>query len=307
VKLCRSVLFVPGHRGSWVPKGLASGADALILDLEDSVPAGLKAEGRATTAGAIRLARRDSPATALYVRLNSLDSGIAGDDLEAVAIPEVDGFVLPKTCGGRDIAHFDALVTHFERRNGVERGRLEFIVSLETAQAYACCDNLLESSPRVATLFAGTARDADIARSVGFQFTPEGLETLYMRSKALLAMRAADRAFPLVGLWQDIHDLDGCRRFAVDNRRLGFRGQVVIHPSHVPIANEVFSPSEAEVLFYRGMIAAFDTAERAGLAAIDYEGQHVDYAHVKTALSVIALHQEITDRQMQASSDTTGG
>ncbi|MFD9667714.1 HpcH/HpaI aldolase/citrate lyase family protein [Rhodococcus sp. NPDC059968] len=297
MKLSRSLLFVPGHRQSWVAKGIASGADALILDLEDSVPSSLKDEARHTVAQSVREVRQSGSDIGLYARLNALDSGLTGDDLEVIAIEQLDGFVLPKTFTEVDIAHFDALVTHFERRNGVPSGHFEFILALETAQAYASCERLIAASPRNATLFAGTARDADVARSVGFQFTPEGLETLYMRSRALLATRAAGCEFPLFGLWQDVHDLEGARRFAVDNRRLGFRGQVVIHPSHVQIANEVFSPSDAEVEFYEGMIAAFEAAERDGIAAVDYEGQHIDYAHVKTAQAVVDLHATLTSRK----------
>jgi citrate lyase subunit beta/citryl-CoA lyase len=285
------LLFVPGHRASWVDKAVASGADGIILDLEDSVPADLKAEGRAEVARSItRLHRAGSP-VAVYVRLNALDTGLAGDDIEAVALPGLDGFVLPKTFGPDDVIRFDALVTHFEPRNGLDVGTLEFICAMETAEAYASCERIAVSSPRVATLFAGTARDADVSRSVGFQFSPEGLETLYLRSRALLAARSNGLEFPLVGLWQDLSDPDGARKFAEDNRRLGFRGQVVIHPSHVPIVNEVYSPSKAEVDFYAGMIAAFEKAEAQGFAAVTYEGMHIDYAHVKTAREVLAFNE----------------
>jgi citrate lyase subunit beta/citryl-CoA lyase len=97
--------------------------------------------------------------------------------------------------------------------------------------------------------------------------------------------------FPLVGVWQDLADPDGARNFSVQNRELGFRGQVLIHPSHVKVANEVFSPSQFEVDFYAGMIAAFEKAEAGGAAAVVYEGMHVDYAHIKTAREVLAFSQ----------------
>ncbi|MBA3741429.1 CoA ester lyase [Sporichthya sp.] len=295
MKLLRSLLFVPGHRAAtWGAKGVASGADALIFDLEDSVPADLKAQGRRTVAAAVQELRGQHPNLGLYVRLNSLDSGLVADDLEAVGVAGLDGFVLPKTYGPLDVVRFDALVAEAERRAGLPEQSLEYILALETAEAYATCDQLATASPRVATLFAGTARDADVARSVGFRFTPGGLETLYLRSKALLATRAAGLEHPLIGLWQDIHDLEGCRQFAFDNRGLGYRGQVVIHPSHVPVVNEVFSPSAAEVDFYEGMIQAFEVAERDGIAAIDYAGQHIDYAHIKTAREVVALSQRLS-------------
>jgi citrate lyase subunit beta/citryl-CoA lyase len=192
------------------------------------------------------------------------------------------------------VIQLDGLVTHYERRKGVKPGTIEFILSLETAQAYAACERMIAASPRVATLFAGTAKDADVSRSIGFQFTPEGLETLYLRSRAVLATRAAGLPFPLVGIWQDLKDPLGARRFSEQNRALGFRGQVLIHPSHIAIANEVFTPSAEDVRFYSGMIEAFEKAEAAGIAAISYEGQHIDYAHVKTAREVLAMHKAFT-------------
>ena len=292
----RSLLFVPGHRETWPAKALASGVDGVILDLEDSVPANMKAEAREIVVASIRSLAAAPRRIGIYVRLNALETGMSGDDIEKVAIEGLDGFVLPKTYGEKDIIQFDALVTHYERRNGVKAGTFEFILSLETAQAYANCEKMLAASPRVATLFAGTARDADVSRNIGFEFTTEGLETLYLRSRAVLAVRAAGKDFPLVGLWQDLNDPEGARHFTLQNRQLGFRGQVAIHPSHVALANEVFTPSEADVVFYTGMIEAFDAAEAQGIAAISYEGHHIDYAHIKTAKAVLALHKSLTQR-----------
>ena len=292
----RSLLFVPGHRQGWADKAVASGADAVILDLEDSVPQNMKAEARHMVAETIASLAKAHPKVGVYVRLNALETGMTGDDLEVVALPGCHGFLPPKTYGARDILQLEGLVDHFERRNGVARGTLELILSLETAQAYAECEAMLAASPRCATLFAGTARDADVSRSIGFQFTPEGLETLYLRSRAVLAVRAAGKDFPIVGLWQDLKDDDGAWAFARQNKQLGFRGMVSIHPKHVAIANEVFMPTEGEVAFYQGMIAVFEAGLKAGVAAVAYEGMHIDLAHVKTAREVIAMHETLTSR-----------
>ncbi|WP_220454407.1 HpcH/HpaI aldolase/citrate lyase family protein [Nocardioides immobilis] len=288
VKPLRSVLFVPGHRGAWVEKAIATGVDGLIMDLEDSVPEDLKSDARAEVARSLARLSESRTEAGIYVRVNALDTGLTGDDIEAVVVPGLDGLSLPKTFGPEDIIRYDALVTHFELKNGVEPGSIEFICNLETAEAYATCEQIAVASPRVATLFAGTARDADVSRSIGFQFSPGGEETLYLRSRAVLAARAAGLEFPLVGVWQDLADPDGARRFSEQNRALGFRGQVLIHPSHVDVANEVFSPSEFEIDFYSGMITAFDEAVAGGAAAVVYEGMHVDYAHIKTARDVLA-------------------
>lgn len=289
----RSLLFVPGHRETWVDKAIASGVDGIILDLEDSVPLDMKSQARETAVRSIVRLRETGARIAVYVRLNPLDTGLSGDDIEAVAIPGLDGFALPKLFGPDDVVRYDALVTHFEARNGVAPRTLEFICNLETAEAYASCEAIARASDRVATLFAGTARDADVSRSVGFTFTPGGEETLYLRSRAVLAARANGLQFPLVGVWQDLADTDGAKHFTVQNRQLGFRGQVLIHPSHVAHANEVFSPSPFEVAFYQGMITAFEEAESRGAAAVVYEDMHIDYAHIKTAREVLAYAESL--------------
>jgi citrate lyase subunit beta/citryl-CoA lyase len=289
----RSMLFVPGHRGTWVEKGIASGADGLILDLEDSVPVNLKEEARQEVVASIARVRETNSKIGLWVRVNATDTDLTGDDLAAVVVPGLDGVVLPKVFGPDDIVGVDALISYFELKNGVESGAVEIISDLETAEGYAACEQLATCSPRVATLFAGTARDADVSRAIGFLFTPGGMETIYLRSRAVLACRAAGKDFPIVGVWQDLNDPEGARFHFVQNRELGFRGQVCIHPSHVALANEVFSPSEFEVSFYQGMLEAFEKAEAEGAAAVLYEGMHVDYAHIKTAREVLAYAEAL--------------
>ncbi len=288
------MLFVPGHREGWPAKAVAAGVDGVILDLEDSMPLNLKTEGRSIVAASIRALAADSRRVGVYVRLNAMETGLTGDDLEAVVIEGLDGVVLPKSYSERDIIGCDALISHFEHRNQVKPGSIEILPNLETAQAYAVCERLIAASPRVATLFAGIAKDADVSRSIGFQMTPQGLETLYLRSRVVLATRAAGLQFPLVGIWQDLNDPEGARRFAEQNREIGFTGQVCIHPSHVVIVNEVFTPSAQNVAFYTGMIEAFEKAEAQGIAAVLYEGQHIDYAHIKTAKQVLAMHKTLT-------------
>lgn len=287
MKPVRSLLFVPGHREGWAEKAIAKGADGIILDLEDSVPESLKAEARVTTRETIRRLRENGETAVVLVRINPLDTGLSGDDIEAVAVPGLDGLALPKTEGRDDLVKYSALVDHYERRNGVDPDTIELMCNFETARSYAACEEVATASPRVSTLFAGTARDADVSRSIGFTFTPTGEETLYLRSRVVLASRAAGLDHPVVGVWQDLEDDEGARRFAEDNRRLGFRGQVLIHPKHIAVANEVFGPTPEEVDFYRRMIDAFEVAEAKGLAAVTFEGMHIDYAHIKTARQTI--------------------
>ncbi|CAM3036360.1 HpcH/HpaI aldolase/citrate lyase family protein [Skermania piniformis] len=293
MKPYRSMLFVPGHKPSWADKALASGADAVILDLEDSVPVADKADARKTVAETIGRLGGDDVRADLWVRPNSSVTGLLGGDLEAVVQPGLVGLFLPKVFTAEEIVRIDAVVSHIESREGLTENSIGIIVSYETAVSMAHCEEIAAASPRVVSLLGATGPSADVGRELGFEFTPQGLETLYLRSRIILAARAADLHHPLAGVWQDLADRDGCRRFAEDNRGLGYRGLVCIHPSHVAIANDVFTPEPEKVAFYRRMIEAFRHAEAAGSAAVDFEGQHIDIAHVKTAEGVIALAESL--------------
>ena len=175
MKPTRSLLFVPGHRKGWADKAVAAGADAVILDLEDSVPFDMKAETRHMVAETIRDSCQE-PSHGRRLRA-AQRAGNRHDGRRPRG--RRDRRAATASCRPRPTARAtssaEALVAHFERRNGVDAGTLEFILSLETAQAYADCENMIKASPRCATLFAGTARDADVSRSVGFEFTPGGL------------------------------------------------------------------------------------------------------------------------------------
>ncbi|QSE92347.1 CoA ester lyase [Rhodococcus pseudokoreensis] len=289
----RSMLFVPGHKPSWADKGLASGADALILDLEDSVPVADKDEARGVTATTIDRLHAEGVRADVWVRPNAFVTGIQGSDLEAVIRPGLTGLFLPKVFDAEELVRIDAVVSHIEARQGLEAGSVGLIVSYETAVSMAHCEEIAAATPRISSLLGATGPSADVGRELGFEFTPAGLETLYLRSRLVLAARAAGLHHPVAGVWQDIKDLDGARQFCLDNKQLGYRGMVCIHPSHIAIANEVFTPSPEQVDFYRRMIEAFKVAEAAGSAAVDFEGQHIDIAHVKTAEGIIAQAEAV--------------
>jgi len=297
VKPYRSMLFVPGHKADWADKAIASGADAIILDLEDSVPAGEKGQARKTVRDTIDRLDAANVRAGVWVRPNSADSGLMGADLECVMTRGLDGLFLPKVFTAREVVGIDAVVSHIEKREGLEPASIGLIITFETAASMAHCEKIAAASPRIASLLGATGPNADVGRELGFEFTPEGLETLYLRSRIVLACRANGLHHPLAGLWQDIADIAGFRRFAEDNRRLGYRGIVLIHPSHVAPANEVFTPTAENVEYYRRMILAFREAEAQGSAAVDFEGQHIDLAHVKTAEGVIELARAVAENQ----------
>jgi citrate lyase subunit beta/citryl-CoA lyase len=276
----RSILFVPGHKPAWIDKALAAGADCLVLDLEDSVPADLKAGARQTVADSIAAIRAKDRSVGVFVRVNPLDTRMTGADLEAVVVPGLTGVFVPKISTATDVLRFDALLDHFEERNGV-RG-LEYIVPVEMIGAIQNAREIALASPRVGAMIGPTAEHADIARAVGYQWTPEGEETLYLRSRILLACREAG-IHPLTGLWERLEDLAGLKAFAEKGRQLGFRGMIAIHPSHVATVNEAFTASAADIEFHEGLVAAYEKAAAAGDGAVRYRGVHIDKAHADTA------------------------
>jgi citrate lyase subunit beta / citryl-CoA lyase len=285
----RSVLFVPAHKPAWAEKALAAGADAIVVDLEDSVPLAEKPGARATAAATITALRNASAKVGLFVRVNPQGTGLTGADLEATVVPGLDGVFTPKVDSDRDIIGYDALVEHFEARNGVSG--LEYIIPVETVAGIQNCREIAKASPRVGAMIGPSAEHADIARAVGYEWTPGGLEALYLRSRILLACREAG-LHPLTALWERLEDLDGLRAFAANGRQLGFRGMIAIHPSHVPIVNATFSPSAADIEFHEGLLRAYEQAAQRGEGALRYRGVHIDKAHYDKAVDWLALARE---------------
>lgn len=289
MKPYRSMLFVPGHKGSWAEKAIASGADAIILDLEDSVPVAEKAQGRVTVRETVARLREANVRPDIWVRVNPVDSGLFNADVEEIVAEGVTGILMPKIYTAKDVQAVDAVLSHLEAVRGLNDRQIQLMLSLETAESMNSVEEIAASTPRLAALLGATGPNADVGRELGFEFTLQGLESLYIRSRILLASRANDMKHPIGGVWQDITDLDGLRTFAADQRGLGYRGLALIHPSHVAITNEVFTPDTKYVDYCRRLVEAFNAAEQDGSAALTFEGQHVDIAHIKTAQDIIDL------------------
>ena len=283
----RSLLFVPAIKKNWFEKIPSYGSDGVILDLEDSVPIQLKTEARANVEQAIP--ELSAKGVHVFVRINRVDE-FDREDLKAVVQNGLSGIVLPKLDGPGEIGALSRVLDRLEEEKGLEKGFVKLLPILETAKsmqlAYeiACCE-------RVMGIAGLSAKNGDVARALGYQWTTEGLETLFMRSKVVMAARAAG-VQPIGGLWQDVHNLDGLRKSASFNRQLGFVGELILHPSNAPIVNEIYAPSEEDIEYYSGMVEAFEAAERNGVSAIMYRGEHIDYAHVKTAREMLTIAEQ---------------
>ncbi|MDQ1070791.1 HpcH/HpaI aldolase/citrate lyase family protein [Streptomyces canus] len=289
----RSLLFVPGTRTDWLPKARAAGADAAVLDLEDAVPASGKLAARAQVADAIA---RTAAATdqagrmALFVRVNPLDSWAGAEELRAIVRPGLTGIVLPKVRSAQDVKLADRLLDWCEQEQGLSPGRVALVPLLETARGLREAYDIAQAASRIAYLGALTAPGGDVERAVGYRWSPEGTETVALRSRVLLDARAAGVPHPVSGLWTRISDLPGLRALAEQNRSLGYEGMMAIHPSHVPVINEVFSPSPDELARCAELIAAVEAAQGDGTGAVAFQGEMVDEAMAATARLVLERH-----------------
>lgn len=291
MKPLRSLLFVPGNKAAWMEKAPQYGADALILDLEDSVPFADKAAARTLVRQALE--KLAAAGQTLYVRVNALDTGMTGDDLQAIVCGGLQGLLPPKVETVEDVRQLDTLLAFFERQAGLPLGRIELIPTLETAKGIRHAYEIAQASPRVASIAGGAGKGGDTNRSLGYLWTREGMETFYIRSKVLLDARAAGIRYPLVASWFDVGDLDGLKADARRNRQLGYAGMLLIHPSHVGPVNQLFTPTAEEVAYYQGLLTAMAEAERRGTAAVTYQGAMVDIAMVKTAHEVLELAKAV--------------
>lgn len=290
-KPLRSLLFVPGNKEDWMRKAPKYGADALILDLEDSVPVPDKAEAR--TLVRKMLEELGSQGQTLVVRVNTLETGMTGDDLEAIVCDNLYSVILPKTETPADIFELEVLLKFFERRAGVEIGKIFIEAGLETAPGIRDAYNIAKASDRIAHMGGSAGKGGDTARSIGYQWTPEGIESLFIRSKVLVDSRAAGIQFPVSGGWFELRDLDGLRRHAKGLRQLGYTGMNLIHPSHVPVVNEVFTPTKEEIATWQGLVNAMEEMRKTGGAAVMYNGDMVDIAHEETARTMLKMAEQL--------------
>jgi len=270
----RSLLFVPGDRPDRMEKALASGADALILDLEDSVTPERKAVARAAVA-AFLAKQHGSPA--LWVRINPLDSGMTQHDLAAAR--GADGIVLPKSASGQDVAALDAMLA------GVSARILP--IATETPAAIFGLGSYAGCSPRLAGITWGAedlpaAIGAQSSREADGRYTPP---YEMVRGLTLFGAHAAGVA-PIETVYPNFRDAEGLAAYCARAMRDGFTGMMAIHPAQVPVINAAFTPSEAAIAHAQAVVAAF--AANPGAGALQLDGKMIDAPHLKQARALLA-------------------
>jgi len=292
VKPIRTALFAPGIKDKVMLKALDSGADAVILDLEDSVPLASKAEARILVAkvidGVAAAGKANGPG--IYVRVNGAQTGLLADDLAAVVRPGLTAILLPKVESVEEVRDTATAMSGHEKTHGMTDGSAEIILQIESALGVHRCYDLIKASPRVGGTCIGVARDGDLQTDLGCSWSIEGTELLYARSKVLLETRAAGPDIcPIDGVFSDLADEAGLIQDSRLSARLGYIGRTVIHPKQIAPVKQAYAIPEAEVVYYSKVVTEFEAALKTGAAAIVIEGKLVDYAMYQRAKRVLAV------------------
>ncbi|HEX8664042.1 MAG TPA: CoA ester lyase [Beijerinckiaceae bacterium] len=284
----RSLLFIPGDSPKKLDKGIGSGADVLLVDLEDSVALSGKEAARRTAAAFLAAARMEANRPRLYVRVNALSTGLADADLDAVMTAGPDGIMLPKTVGGPDVSHLAAKLAVREAEHGLEDGSTRIVaIATESARGIFALGTLAGSSHRLAGVAWG---GEDLAADVGAE-TNRGEDGLYTdpyriaRSLTLFAAAAAE-VDAIDSVYTDYRDLDGLAAECQEARRDGFSAKMAIHPAQVAVINEAFTPSDAALAHARTVVEAFARNPDAGVVGI--EGRMIDRPHRRQAERLLA-------------------
>jgi citrate lyase subunit beta/citryl-CoA lyase len=288
-RLYRSLLFSPGIRPELMNKADRSGADALIFDLEDSVPPAAKAEARAHVAAALQ---RDA-GLPVYVRVNHPTAGDTAADIASVEPGVVSkrlrGIVLPKTERVADIAQVDTLLAELERRSAMPTGSIAIVPMIESCLGLRHAFDVATASPRVTGIVLASAEQGDFIVDLGGRWTPDSRALDYPRSKLVCDARAAGLDWIVDGVFMNLNDDAALRRECGIAREMGLVAKMAIHPAQIAAIHDAFSPSADEIDYARGLITAFDEAQAAGRGAIKYRGMMVDFANVRLAQRVLAL------------------
>jgi citrate lyase subunit beta/citryl-CoA lyase len=276
--LLRSLLFAPGNQPRKLAKVASFGADAIVLDLEDAVAVGEKEAARA----AVRAALPTYRDTLVMARVNGPTTAWFAEDIPAVVVPGVHAILIPKVDDPATLTEADKQVARLETEIGLSPGAIRLLPQIETARGVLRVEEIALSAPeRVHTLLFGPV---DLAADLGLTVSADGSELLYARSRVVIAARAAGLAQPIDGPYLALHDQAGLEQDSERGCRLGFGGRVVIYPPHVEPVNRIFSALAPEqAARARRIVEAFEAAEAAGSAAIQVDGEFVDYPVYRAA------------------------
>ncbi|MFS0894974.1 HpcH/HpaI aldolase/citrate lyase family protein [Microbacterium sp. 179-I 3D3 NHS] len=280
----RSYLYVAGSDPHRFEKARHSGADAIVLDLEDAVAPDAKASAREHVARYASAAVADE--TRVHVRINTIAGEVPHDDLAAAVWPGVEALRVPKAEHPDDIRRLDDAITAVEEQRGMPPGSVALTLLVESARGALAIADTAAASARVSGIAFGSSDFlADIGADGG-----DATATLHVRSHLVLVARAQGLLAPIDSVTTAVHDTDAVAREARSARALGFFGKSLIHPRQIPAAHDAFSPSPEELAVAQAIVAAADDALAAGAGATTFQGEFVDPA-------IVARHRALLARR----------
>ena len=291
-KMHRTLLFAPGSRTELLTKAQLGTADAMIFDLEDSVPLNAKDEARKNIQQVLGLGLKKP----MYLRISNPRAGDYVADLGVFhnhSLFNVAGVALPKADDAHDIETVAKVLQDIEIKAGVAVGSLSILPMIETCLGLRNSFDIAKSSKRVSGMALASAEQGDFMVDLGGRWTPRSLALAYPRSKLVVDSRAAGVEWIVDGVFMNLKDTQMLREECLIARELGFVGKMAIHPTQLDVMHEVFSPSAEEIEYARGLIAAFREGEARGVGAVKYEGMMVDYANVRLAERTLALVESL--------------
>jgi citrate lyase subunit beta/citryl-CoA lyase len=284
----RSLLFVPADGGSKLDKALGAGADAVILDLEDSIAPERKELARKAALDFLKSAQSKKGRPRLLVRINGLDTGMTDADLDAVVAGKPDAILFPKAEGGASVTHLDAKLTAREAIAGLPEGSIKILAqSVESAAGFFLAGTFRDSSQRLIGLTWGPE---DLSAELGAEANRGADGTLtepYRLARSICLFGAAAAKVPAIEtIHVDFRNLEALRRDTELARRDGFSGRLAIHPAQVSVINEVFTPSPEQIAKAKAVVAAF--AAQPGAGAVGIDGKMYDRPHLLRAQVLLA-------------------
>lgn len=276
----RSVLFIPAHIDRFVESAHKRNADAVVLDLEDSVPLDSKQQARDVLAQ--QVAKLSEQNIDVLVRVNrDLKNCLA--DLEAAVIANIKAITIPKAMGPEHIRLLDETITDIERSKGLPIGDIKLIAMIESIEALLSADKIAHSCIRLAGLLFGTE---DLSLDGGFEPSEENL--FHPAQKLIYAAKLANiRAYGFPGSIADYSDADKLNKLIVKAKSMGFDGAFCIHPNQVQAVNEIYQISEQEIQQAQKIVDAYKDAIKKNRAAVEVDGKMVDWPVVERAKKVL--------------------
>ena len=279
----RSSLILPVNQPRFVDKAYTRGADAIVLDLEDSVPPQEKATARKLVQGSLAVAGRGGGE--VLVRVNN-ERALLTYDIDASVYPGLDGLSIPKVESAAQVRDIVGQIEALERTRGLTPGHLRLSLALETPRGLLAVEEIAQASDRIATMSIGVE---DYCLELGVEPSPDGMELLYPVARLVSVCKAVGvQPTGLVGSIAGFRDLATFEGAAQRARQLGCEGAGCIHPDQVAVLNRVFTPDPDKVTLARRVVEAFEEGVRRGTASVNLDGKMVDVPVYKRAQVILA-------------------